>query len=473
MNFRPSPTGLAFMQSQAFIKLICGPVGGGKSTVALMTLWSMAVQQNAFKGVRRTKFIILRNTVSQLKATVKPLIDQWFVEMPETALGNWRLSENTFEIKARLPDGTIVHTEFCMMAADTPDDVRRLLSLEASAAWVEEAREVDADVFSGLQGRVNRFPNQAMGGVTTPCVLCSTNPPPVGTFWHEMMTSPGKKTEIFMQPPALLDDGTLNPDAENLENLAPNYYDNLVEGKTDDWIGVYLKNKFGAGGLGQPVFKGTFRRDFHVAKTSLLPVASGMKRIIVGSDNGLTAGAVIGQEDAKGAIRLLREAYVPQGETMGYDRFMDTLLVPILRDMQIPNRNVLFVVDPACFQRGQANETTIAMEIKKRGFEVLKAPTNSPERRVSAVEGLLMRQIDGQALFRIDPSMTHTIAALDWGYRNKKTASAAGQATVEKNFWSHIAEAVQYLALYYNDPGALGNSRDTLREVTKSKFAYT
>src|SRR5688572_28405593 len=125
MNFRPSPTSLAFMLSRAFVKLICGPVGGGKSTTALMTLWSMAVQQEPHKGIRRTKFIILRNTMAQLKATVKPLIDQWFSEMPASPIGQWRLSDNVFEIKVRLPDGTVVHTELCLMAADTPDDVRR------------------------------------------------------------------------------------------------------------------------------------------------------------------------------------------------------------------------------------------------------------------------------------------------------------------------------------------------------------
>ena len=134
---------------------------------------------------------------------------------------------------------------------------------------------------------------------------------------------------------------------------------------------------------------------------------------------------------------------------------------------------MLFVVDPACFQRGQANETTIAMEIKRRGFEVVAASTNLPERRVSAVEGLLMRQIDGQALFRIDPGMTHTIAALDWGYRNKKTATATGQASVEKNFWSHIGDAVQYFALHFNNPTGFQDGRNQLRQVEKRSFAYT
>ena len=119
--------------------------------------------------------------------------------------------------------------------------------MECPAAWAEEAREVDPEVFSGVQGRVNRYPNRANGGVTYPGVICSTNPPPVGGFWHATIINPPKGWEIFMQPAALLDDGTLNPDAENLENLAPDYYDNLLGGQTDDRIDVYLKNNLGAG----------------------------------------------------------------------------------------------------------------------------------------------------------------------------------------------------------------------------------
>ena len=142
ISYTPSPTVAKFFESRAFIKGIMGPVGGGKSTAALVELLQRAFSQEPFNGVRRTKFIILRNTIQQLKSTVKPLIDAWCITMPPTPMGSWRLVENTFEIKGKMPDGTVLHTEFVLMAADTPDDVRRLLSVECSAAWVEEAREV-------------------------------------------------------------------------------------------------------------------------------------------------------------------------------------------------------------------------------------------------------------------------------------------------------------------------------------------
>lgn len=477
MNFKPSPTGRAFLASRKFVKLICGPVGGGKSTAALWALWSIALDQHSFNGVRRTKFVILRNTMAQLKSTVKPLINQWFVELPMlqfgAALGDWKVTDHTFEIKVRLPDNTIVHTEFLLLAADTPEDVRRLLSVECSAAWVEEAREVDAEVFEGLQGRVARFPNVASGGVKYPCVICSTNPPPVNTYWHEKMAAPPTNWDVFMQPPAMLDDGSLNPEAENLENLNPDYYANLVEGKTDDWIAVYLKNKFGAGGMGQPIFRGTFKRDFHVAKTRMTPIPAAMKKIIVGADNGLQGAAVIGQEDARGRVNILAEAYVPEGFTMGYDRFMDSIVIPKLRELNIPPQHVLFVVDPACFHRSEATEVTIAQVIAKRGFAVKKANTNDEERRVAAGEWLLMQQIDGESRLRINPGCTHLLAALEWGYRYKKNATGQTMGQQEKNHHSHIGNAFEYFTLYFHNGADASYGRVSAKSIGKSTFAYT
>ena len=194
MKFIPSPTGKRFIKSRAPLKIIMGPVGGGKSTVCMMDLLSRAFNQEPHKGVRRTKFAIVRNTSDQLKQTVKPLIDEWLVtmqiELHGAPLGEWKLTEKTFQIRTDpAPDGTRIECDIMLMNADTPEDVKRLLSLQLSAAWVEEAREIDAEVFKGLVGRVNRFPSMVAGGVTQPGVICSTNAPMVDTYWHKMIDS--------------------------------------------------------------------------------------------------------------------------------------------------------------------------------------------------------------------------------------------------------------------------------------------
>lgn len=476
LTYKASPTGQAFLDSRAYLKLIGGPVGGGKSTVALMDLIQRAFTQEPFKGVRRTKMGILRNTVQQLTSTVKPLIDQWLVTLTGGTLGQWRLTEKTFEIRCRLPDQTIVHSELILLAADTPDDVRRLLSLELSAAWCEEAREIDPEVFSGLQGRVNRFPARIAGGVSYAGVICSTNAPPLLGFWHGFMTTEERNKEIFMQPPALLDDGSLNPEAENLEFLAPDYYDNLITGKTDDWINVYLKNQFGQGDAGKPVYKASFKKSFHVAEKHLSPVLQSVNPLVIGMDNGLTAAAAIGQQDMRGRVLVLGEAYVPEGATMGVETFLDRILLPKLRaefPMFRPD-NILFVLDPACFQRSQVDEKTIAMAVQQRGFKVVKASTNDPERRVQAVEELFGRAVDGGAGILFDPRCTHLINAHEWGFRYKKAANGLPSTTIEKNHHSHIGDAMQYLALHHNAKAAWGSyyARQAVRPVVPSTYRY-
>lgn len=478
-RYKPTHTGQLFIDDRSYVKMIMGPVGSGKSTVALNDLWRRAIAQEPFRGVRRTKFIILRNTIQQLKSTVKPLIDQWFVTLPDVPLGKWRLTENTFEMQLfNKGDNTTIFTEFVLMAADTPDDVRRLLSLECSAAWVEEGREVDPEVFSGLQGRVNRFPNRAAGGVTYPGVICSTNPPPLGGFWHEVISNPPRGYASFIQPAALLEDGSLNPAAENLENLSPDYYDNLVSGKTEDWINVYLKNQYGAGDMGQPIYKASFKKSFHCSPVDkpLSAIFSTLNPLIVGMDNGLQAAAVVGQQDLKGRVNVLAEAFVPEDETMGVESFLDKILVPKLQSKfpTVPPSAIVFVVDPACFQRSQVDEKTIAMAIQQRGYTVVKASTNDPERRIQAVEGLLTRQIDGGAGFLIDPECRHVSNALEYGHRWKKTTNGLTSSTVEKNHFSHVGDAVQYLALHYNMqiPGQRHDNRSRARTIAKASYAY-
>lgn len=451
LTYAPGPTGTKFLASRKYVKAIMGPVGSGKSTVALFDLISRSVAQVPHNNVRRTKHIILRNTMAQLTSTVKPLIDHWLINETQNRVGNWRLTDKTFDMKFKLPDGTIVMSEFMMVAADTPDDVRRLLSLEASDAWVEEGREVDSVVFEGLQGRVARYPNQSSGGVTYPGVIVSTNPPPMGTWWEKMFHDPPDNWEVFVQPPALLDDGSVNPDAENLEHLDPLYYSNLVQGKSQDWIDVYLKNHFGSGGFGEPVFKATFRQSFHVAKEPLKPIFESMQPLVVGMDNGLMPAAVIGQQDLRGRVNIIDECYVPEGVTMGVETFLDRMFLPLLR-AKYPVRPefVHFVLDPACWQRSQANELTIAQVVASRGFTVSRAPTNDPERRIGAVEGLLNRAVDGGPGLLISPVCKWTIQALDWGYRNRKQANGVTLAVPEKNAYSHIADACQYFCLHFN-----------------------
>ncbi len=480
MSYEPSPTGELFLADRTFIKGVLGPVGGGKSTLALMDLLSRAAQQTPFNGLRRTKFGVVRNTAAQLKATVKPLIDEWLVTIPVesggSATGEWRITDNTFEIQLRLPDGTRMHTELCLLAADTPDDVRRLLSLQLSAAWVEEAREIDEEVFKALLGRVGRFPSKVAGGVAYPGVIFSTNAPMLETYWHNMIVNPPTNAAIFIQPEAIDADGNVNPLAENLRFLDENYYPNLIAANSEEWLDVYLRNKFGAGNAGQAVYKSTFKKSFHISKEHLVPMTGTVYPLIVGMDNGLQAGAGILQQDPRGIVNLLGECFVPAHETMGVETFMDRLLIPYLNNKFKAGRDrYVFVLDPACFQRSQVNEATIAQAVMARGFHVVKASTNDPEKRQAALEGLLNRAVDGGPGFRIDPRLKHIADGLEWGFRFKKAPHGQLSTTRDKTHHSHTIEGLEYAALHVNakvSGDGFSPFRTKAREVRRSTHVY-
>lgn len=460
-----------FLLDESFISGIQGPIGSGKSTAALFKLLKIALAQPPVDGVRRSRLVILRNTSAQLTDTIVPLLNSWFVEAAKGQMGEWKITEKKFKMKFCLKDGTRVDSEWWLMAADGPEDVRRLLSMECTAAWVEEARELHEEVFAGLQGRVGRYPSKAMGGCAIPCVIFSTNPPPAGSYWYGVLTEPPKGWKVFVQPPALLEDNSLNPLREN-PHLPDEYYERLMSGKTEEWIDVFLKNKYGIGNAGQPVYRSSFKKSFHVAKEPLEHMRSKAYPIVVGMDNGLTAAAAICQGDARGRVLVVDECYVPKGTTMGVERFLDTMLIPVLRSKYF-QCEIVFVLDPACFQRSQRDERTIAQAVQERGYRVQKAVTNDPEKRIGAVETLLCRSVEGQAYYLISPTCKFLIEGFEHGYRYpQKRDGSLNTDGPQKNHFSHLHDANQYAALFFVGVQKV-ESRPQALPVSKVVFRYT
>lgn len=478
-----SPMGQRFMTSRAFVRLLAGPVGSGKSTIAAVEILrlSMLQNKNPRDGVRRSRCIVLRNTAAQLRDTVKPLLNEWFVVKTGGRLASWKHSEGNgrLYISCYHPDGGLVQCEVMLMAVDTPDDVRRLLSVEASFAFCEEFVHLDRDVFFGLMGRVARYPARVDGGCAFPCVYGSSNPPMAETFWADVLENPPEGWGVFWQPPALLEDKTINPDAENLQFLDENYYKNLIAGKTDDWIGQFLQNRFGVGQSGQAVYKHTYARSKHVHEGLMengLVGHSDQYPVVVGVDNGLTAAAVVTSQDPRGRVLVVAEAVVPQGETMAFERFFDTILVPTLKRVTY-SRNIVMVMDPACFQRSQLDARTLAQFVKDRGYIVVRASTNKPDRRIGAVEKLLTTMVGDHPRLAVDRANNPTlIKGFEYGYRypQRRGGELNPENGPEKNQYSHVHDALQYAATYYTaDSDVVAKRRHNVVIPNISSKAWT
>jgi hypothetical protein len=146
---------------------------------------------------------------------------------------------------------------------------------------------------------------------------------------------------------------------------------------------------------------------------------------------------------------------------MGVQRFVRTMLKPLLYE-RFPGVPVLIVVDPAGTQRAQTDERSAVDIIKAEGMKVIPAKTNAVAARINAVDEYLMRQVDGDPAFLVDPRCTQLKAAMMGGYRFKPK----GDGDIDKNKHSHVAEALQYLMLHVGNASE-GHTLQQRRDIKR------
>lgn len=487
-TYKPTDTQRQFMLDPSYVRLLAGPVGGGKSVTCVHELVRLACGQapNAQKK-RKTRAVIVRNTADQLALTTRKTVFDW---LPPGQAGVWKAVEKTFILMAALPDGTQVESEWLFIALDTPDDVRKALSLETTFVWGNESRELHGDVVDGLLGRLNRYPSMKDGGPTRSCAIFDTNMPDEETSWWDKMEKPPSNWAIFKQPPAIIkpvayierfgeepgeilldkDGGewAVNPECDNYDNLPKQYYPNLVPGKSEDWLRVYLRSEYGRSLSGTPVYEKTFTPDFHIAQAALKPIRGDSYPIFIGVDFGRTPAAVLLQRDPRGRVLVLNELV---SENMGVETFLRTRLQPLLAN-EYSGCSFVMCPDPAGFAKQQLNEMSLVDVLKKAGFKCVRPPTNDPEKRVQAVERLLLQQTEGKAVLVVDKRCETLIRGFRFGYRYKIKKSGEMEDKPDKNSYSHCHDALQYAALMV-DMAVRGLSMGPKsREIVKSEWAW-
>ena len=437
IDFTPPATGIKFMNSDARMRVLMGPVGSAKSVTSCFEIVRRgSLQQPGKQGIRRTRFAVVRETARQLAdTTIKTFLD-WF---PPGVCGTYMRTTKTYFFK--LGD---VEIEVMFRALDDADDVANLNSLELTGAWFNECRDIHPEIIDAMSKRIGRFPSKKDGGPSWFGMWGDTNPPTMDSWWYYQMEHIDPKDgagandngwAVFKQPSGR------SIHAENIENLPEGYYD--TQGRSEEYIRVYIDGEYGLSSAGMPVYK-YFRADYHMARLRLSPIVNGVRPLVIGMDLGLTPAAVIGQQDPRGRALILGECV---SFDMGVQRFIRQLLRPYLFE-RFPGMPVLIVTDPAGTQRAQTDERSAVDIIKAEGFRVIPARTNAISARINAVDDFLMRQVDGEAAFVMDPGCTQLKAAMMGGYRYKPK----GDGDIDKGKLSHVAEALQYLMLHISVP---------------------
>lgn len=158
VNFKRSPTVQRFHESKAFFRGIKGPVGSGKSVGCCFEIFHLACNQAPNNnGIRKTRHIVVRDTSPELETTT---IKTWLDWFPEDVYGKMgRKPPFTQIMRFGLPDNTVVKCEIIFLALDRPEDEKKLLSLECTSVWFNEAKFTQKNIIDAATGRVGRYPS--------------------------------------------------------------------------------------------------------------------------------------------------------------------------------------------------------------------------------------------------------------------------------------------------------------------------
>ena len=459
VEYNPSPTLAKFHASNSLVRGIRGPIGSGKSVGCCWEIWSRALEQRAHNGVRRSRWVATRNTYGELTTTTLRTWLDWF---PEERFGKVVYGAPiTHKLTWEAEDGTTVELEMWFLALDRPEHVKKLLSLEITGGWMNEAREQPKAILDGLTGRVGRFPKAQDGGASWSGVIMDTNPPDDDHWWYDLAeVDRPEGFDFFSQPPGDSDE------AENLDWLLQTpetmahpvghplrraagsvYYERLKAGKLNEWVKVYVKGQYGTVHDGKPVY-GEWNDSLHVKEVKPLQGV----QLRIGLDFGLTPAAVITQTDPRGRLLVIDELC---GTDMGVRQFLEDALIPHLMAVYPAHwakkdDMIVFIGDPAGEQKAQTDERSCFDEVRAKQLRIRPGKSNAWLPRRGAVAWFLSKLSGGQATFLLDPCCAVLRKGFNGGYKYRRIQVTGEERFTDepmKNKYSHPHDALQYAAM--------------------------
>ena len=382
--YEPNASAVPFHESSCRVKAICGPVGSGKSTVAIMDFFMLC--HEATVPIRG---LVLRETYRQLTDSTRRTWDDWFKDC-----SRYIKQDERMEITIPGADG-IVRTHFMdFRHARRVEDATAFLSTEYAYIWMEEpvpAFEIGSGVIGG--GIPEAVFNVALtrlrqSGVHRRHVVLTFNPP---NKFHWIYK------KFFEATPAHLEDMDFalfrQPPRENSKHLQPGYYDTLS--KTLDPV---LVQRFVEG---EPVtlYPGVrvypdCHDEVHIVE-GLVPDEH--IPLVTGHDWGLTPVVIYGQIMPSGQIRVYKETQLWNSgakrlaEQMSRDMHTDFSGFKIGRSWG----------DPAGASRAESDENTCFSVMAQAGFPVAPGAITFQERREQTTHQF-RRMVEGKPAILID-----------------------------------------------------------------------
>jgi hypothetical protein len=127
--------------------------------------------------------------------------------------------------------------------------------------------------------------------------------------------------------------------------------------------------------------------------------------------------------------------------------------------------------DPAGDFRAQTDESTPFHILRGAGLRAFPAPSNSVDLRLESVSSQLNKMVEGKPAFLIDRRCQQLIKGFEGGYQYKRM-EVSGERYADKpdkNMFSHIHDALQYMMLGAGEGRALMNNQKPARPVVANR----
>lgn len=493
----PGPVAARYIMSMGPIDLIRGPWGSGKTVASIFKI----VRHSAVDfpicrdGAVHVRWAAIRDTYREMAKTA---LASWLEAFPKggpytasdkdafsggqdrpvkhvlewDVLRNWYKAKGVWE-----PKQTKVRLEMEFGAIGEQNLDSFFKGYEISGGWLNECDLVHEDAPGRLYGRTGRYPPEIevmpweaerLGTVRDPdtgreslnvprVVAGDFNPPDEANWTYEREIEAPEKWpgyNFFAQPSGL------SPQAENREGKARHKYEEEERqfgGSNSSEARRNVHGEYAAKKIGTVVYDrfniNKHRSDVHLEPVKELPFHMGF-------DAGGRPACGIGQFMPNGQFRGLREIVSPKETVTGPDRFAAAVMEVLLRDFRGMTCKGAWGDPSAWYGADKIRGDLAFMETVALALSINIMPTasNDLKSRIGAVDWYFGADIDAVTPRSLwDPRLKFTIRGFVSQYHLTKhsTAGKTDANEIDKNEYSHIQDAWQYLLFGYRGPSAV------------------
>lgn len=412
-EYIPLPNQERFHKSDAKFRAYIGGFGSGKTLSGCQEVIQHAIK---YPG---TRIAVCRKTIPELKTTT---MVTFFETCPPQYIRRYWKQDKELEFI----NGSVI----LFKALEGSKSVDKVKSLEISFFMIDEASELDEEIFLALSGRPrymkDEIPDYRRGGVLT------SNPPPTNHWIYELFVSSNDPNYFIVRAPT-----NENP------YLPDDYEETLRKLYPPEWVKVFLNGEFGFLPDGQPVYS-EFVPSIHVKEKVWNPALP----MQCGWDFGYNYPAAVICQIQDGKIHIFDVIEGNNELIVVFDKDKNPVggfgkRVKDFREEKYRGAIWKDYGDPAGTQKSDKSEFTSISALSAIGITVGFIHLHINQGIM--VLRILIHVNDGESKSSIDPLCKRLIEAFSGAYCYKKGKNIDGANPEKDGVYDHAMDALRYL----------------------------